>query len=272
MEELQTFGQKAITMLMEFAPKLALAIIVWIVGFKIIKYLVSILKKMLEKANFDNEIKPFLTSLADISLKVLLLFSIAGIIGIETASFVAVLAAAGFAVGLALQGSLGNFAAGIVILIFRPYKIGDWVSIQDKFGKVEEIQIFNTMIVTPGMKTLIIPNGQVIEDVVTNYSAKDKIRLELVVSMPYEESFSKIRDIILEVLQGIPEVLPDDNPEIGILAFDSHNIQVAVRPFIHPDNYWEATFEVYRKIKSAFSEHKIKMAYSEGVELGPIGE
>ena len=271
MEELQTYSQKAIDMLIDFAPKIALALLVWIVGFRIIKYLVSILKRMLDKADLDKGIQPFLISLADIALKVLLIFSIAGIIGIETASFVAVLAATGFAIGLALQGSLSNFAAGIVILIFRPYKIGDWVSIQDKFGKVEEIQIFNTLIVTPGHKTLIIPNGQIIEDAVTNYSSKKKIRLELVVSMPYEESYPKVRQIILDVLKEVPEVLHEENPEIGILAFDSHNIQIAVRPFIHPDNYWEATFEVYGKIKETFSHHNIKMAYSEGVELGPIG-
>jgi small conductance mechanosensitive channel len=162
------------------------------IGFKIVNKLASIVGKALTKAGISENIQPFLTSILGISLKVLIIFSVAGIIGIETASFVAVLAAAGFAVGLALQGSLSNFAAGIIILIFKPYKVNDWIEVQDKFGKVEEIQIFNTTIVTPGRKTLIIPNGQVVESIVTNYSKKGHIRMELQVTMPYEESYPKV--------------------------------------------------------------------------------
>lgn len=272
MQEVNGWITKLTDMVLQYAPKLALAIIVLIVGIKVINKLAGLARLAMEKAGLSHTITPFLGSIVGISLKVLLCFSIAGMVGIETASFVAVLAAAGFAVGFALQGSLSNFAAGIIILMFRPYKAGDWIEVNDKFGKVEEIQIFNTLIVTPGRKTLIIPNGQVVESIVTNFSLKGFIRVELNVTMPYAESFPKVKEIIIEVLRDIPHVLEDPEPEIGIETFDSHNIVLAVRPYTHPDNYWEVTFAAHERIKAAFNHHDIQVAYSEGVEMGNIGD
>ena len=272
MNELTSYLEKIINMALEFAPSLALAALVLLGGFWAINRITLLLKSGLENAKFSPDLTPFLVSISQIGLKVLLLFSIAGIVGIETASFVAVLAAAGFAVGLALQGSLGNFAAGIIILIFRPYKIGDWIEVQEKFGKVEEIQIFNTLIVTPGSKMLIIPNGQIIDNIVTNFSSKGYIRLELKIIMPYEESFPRIKNMILKELHNLPLVLKSPSPEVGILEFDSHSIIVAARPYVKPNDYWQVTFEAHQAIKAAFSNNDVKMAYSEGVELGKIGD
>ncbi|HFC29444.1 MAG TPA: mechanosensitive ion channel [Oceanospirillales bacterium] len=271
MEEAQNYTSRAIDLIMEYGPNLVLAIVVLMIGFWVVKRLSAIIEKSLRAAKLGDEITPFLISLTNIGLKVLLLFSVAGIVGIETSSFVALLAAAGFAIGMALQGSLGNFAAGVIILIFKPYKVGDWVEIQEKFGKIEEIQIFNTIVSTPGNKTHIVPNGQVIDGIITNLSNKEYIRLELKVSMPYEESYPKVKQIITRVLESVPNVIKTPVPEIGIVDYDSHNIVLAVRPYIKPDNYWEVTFEAYEKIKAAFHENNIKVAYSEGVELGPIG-
>lgn len=269
--QINSYLSQLTQMLIDFAPKLALAILVVVIGVKIINKLAAAVAKGMAKAGVSENILPFISSLVGISLKVLLLFSVAGIIGVETSSFIAVLAAAGFAVGLALQGSLSNFAAGIIVLIFRPYKVGDWIEVQEKFGKVEEIQIFNTIIVTPGLKTLIIPNGQIVEGIVTNFSTKGCIRLELNVTMPYEESFPKVAQIIMDVLKTTPKVLQDPEPEVGIEVYDSHNIVVSVRPYVKPDDYWEVTFDAYRRIKKAFHENSIKVAYSEGVEIGEIG-
>ena len=271
MEQLSTYSEMLIDFAVLYVPKLLTAIAVLIIGFWLVKRIGRFLQLSLDKANFGKDISPFLVSIADVGLKILILLVAAGIVGIETASLVAVLAAASFAVGLALQGSLGNFAAGIIILVFKPYKIGDWIEVKEKFGKVDSIQIFNTIIITPGRKTLIVPNGQVIEDVVTNFSAKGFIRMELNVTMPYAESFPKTKAIILDVLKDIPQVMSDPAPEIGIETYDSHSIVLAVRPYALPDDYWEVTFIVYEKIKAAFNANDIKVAYSEGVELGPIG-
>ena len=271
MEEAQNYSSKAMELAMEYGPNLVMAIVVLMIGFWVIKKLSVIVEKSLKAAKLGEEITPFLISLINIALKVLLIFSVAGIVGIETSSFVALLAAAGFAIGMALQGSLGNFAAGVIILLFKPYKVNDWVEIQGKFGKVEEIQIFNTIVSTPGNKTHIVPNGEVINGIITNLSNKEYIRLELSVTMPYEESYPKVKQIIIDVLKDVPNIIQDPIPEIGIVNYDSHNIVLAVRPYIKPDHYWDVTFAAYEKIKAAFYKNNIKVAYSEGVELGPIG-
>jgi small conductance mechanosensitive channel len=271
MKQLEIFLNKASELAAEFIPKMAGAIFVIIIGFWLVRRIANIAQKTLAKSSFSPEISSFLVSLINLGLKVLILLSAAGIVGFETTSIVAVLAAAGFAVGLALQGSLSNFSAGILILVFRPYKVGDWIGVEDFFGKVEEIQIFNTIIVTPGQKTLYIPNGQVIDNVLTNYSAKGHIRLELNITMPYAESFPKVKNIIVNALAKIPEVLEEPQPEIGIETFDSHSVVIAVRPFVKPDDFWEITFKTHQVLKEAFSTNKIQVAYSEGVEMGNIG-
>ena len=263
----------AVTMFIEYAPKVLAAAVIMLVGVRIINKIVSLSVAGMARRGIGEDLAPFLGSIVGILLKILLFFTVAGVLGIDVASFVAVLAAAGFAIGLALQGSLSNFAAGIIIVLFRPYRIGDWVQIPDDyFGRVTEIQIFNTILKTPGMKTLIVPNGNVISGVVTNYSIQGHIRLELNLLMAYEESFPRLRQIILDCLKGLDVILNDPAPQVGIESYDTHNIVVAVRPFVKPDDYWEATFAVNERIKAAMSAHGIKMAYSEGVELGRIGE
>lgn len=271
MENMQKYLDQAVAMAMDFVPKLIGAIIVLWIGFWIANRLSILIRKSLERSNFSLEISSFIVSLASVGMKLLVLLSAAGIIGFDTSSLVAVIAAASFAVGMALQGGLGNLASGILILVFKPYKVNDWIDVQDKFGKVEEIQIFNTIMVTPGLKTLIIPNGQITDNIVTNYSRKNFIRMELNVTMPYEESYPRVEKIIMEVLKDTPGVLATPEPEVGIETYDSHNMLIAVRPYVIPDNFWDVTFETHRRIKAAFSEHDVKVAYSEGVELGPIG-
>ena len=156
-------------------------------------------------------------------------------------------------------------------MVFKPYKIGDIVELHGKFGKVEDIHIFNTILLTPGLKTQIIPNGKVIDDTITNFSLKGAIRIEMNVTMPYDESFPRVRKVLLEAMNSVPLVLKNPVPEVGIERFDSHNILVAVRPFVKPDDYWEGTFEVLQAVKAAFHNSDIKVAYSDGVELGAIG-
>lgn len=272
MEELKIFFESAKVWALGIAPDLIKAIVSLIVGFWLVKKVGKIIQLSLEKAKVSPEIGSFLSSLLDNGLKIVVVLVAAGFLGFQMSSLVAVLAAAGFAVGLALQGFLGNFASGITLVLFKPYKVGDWVEVSDKFGKVESIQIFSTTIITPGEKTLIIPNGQVTDGIITNFSTRGQIRLELQVTMPYAESFPKIKSIILEALKEVPYIMQNMETQIGIEQYDSHNIVVAVRPFINPDDYWEATFDAYSQIKQAFHQHNIQVAYSEGIELGTIGD
>ncbi|GAB5555476.1 MAG: mechanosensitive ion channel [Saprospiraceae bacterium] len=269
--DIQKYSDIFIDNVVFYGPKLIVAFLVLWIGFKLINRLTKFMANNLGNLGFNETLISFGKSMLGIVMKALLLIFLAGYLGVDLTVFVTVLATAGLAVGLALQGSLSNFAAGIIILIFKPYRVGEWIEVEEKFGKVEEIQIFNTLIVTPGSKTLIIPNGAVIEGIVTNYSKKGYIRLELNVTMPYEESFPKVRQIISDAIASVDKVIKDMEPEIGIETYDSHNIVLAVRPFAKPDDYWEVTFEVYENIKRAFSENNIKVAYSEGVEIGKIG-
>ncbi len=272
MDKVYGYLEQLIDAVVLFMPKLIGAIAVLLIGFWVVGKVRKPVEMALEKLSFDGAFISFVTSLLEAGLKAVVILLAAGMVGFEFAGLVGIIAGAAFAIGLALQGSLSNFAAGVIILLFKPYQLGDWIEVQDKFGKVEEIQIFNTIISTPGRKTLIIPNGQVIDGIVTNFSRKGAIRLELSVTMPYAESFPKVEKIIGDVLASMPKVLDDPAPEIGIESYDSHNLIVAVRPYVEPDDYWEATFEAHRKIKAAFSEHKIQVAYSEGIELGSIGD
>lgn len=270
-EKINQYLGEAMDFMVAFAPMIILALFTLWIGFWIVKKLLHVIEISLEKSGLSLEIRRFFQSFAGAILKFAVVLFAASFLGFEMTSILGLLAAASFAVAFALQGSLANFASGLLIMVFRPYKIGDMVEINGKFGKVEDIQIFSTELSTPGLKTLIIPNGKISEDTITNYSTKGTTRLELQISMPYEESFPKVKEVILSTLKDIPVVLQDPAPEVGIENFDSHNIILTVRPYIRPDDYWEGTFESNRLLKAAFSRNNIQVAYSEGIELGKIG-
>lgn len=263
--------QMGIDAAVTFVPKIALAVLTLVFGFWLVKKLSKIATNSLKSSSLSPEITSFLISMFDLVLKLAVILFAAGFIGFDISAIIGLLAAAGFAVGLALQGGLANFASGIVILVFKPYRVGDWIQIDDKFGKVEEIQIFNTLLGTPGYKTLIIPNGQITENVVTNFSQKGQIRLELEVAMPYAESFPKVKAVLEEVMDKNQYVIKEPKPLVGIETYDTHSILLGVKPFVKPEDYWDATYEINAQIKAALNENKIQMAYSEGVELGNIG-
>jgi len=253
-----------------FVPKLVLALLVIFIGLFIAKRLSSVISLGLEKASLDREITEFLSSIFEIGLKLIVFLFAASILGVKMTALFGLLAAAGFAIGLALQGFLGNFASGLTILFFKPYRIGDWVEVAENFGKVKTIGIFNTILDTPNDKVRVIPNGQVTDNIITNFSANDKMRLEIEVCMGYGESFAKVKEIINTAISESPYTLDSPQAIVGIEKHDTHFLVIAVRPYIKPDDYWLATYDVNERIKSAFGQHQIEMPYSEGVEMGKI--
>ena len=255
----------------EFLPKVLLAVIGLIIGLKVITRLVRLIEKAFARSGMGDDIRPFLISLINIALKILLIFVIAGTVGIETTSIVALLGAAAFAVGIALQGSLENFAAGILVLLYKPYRVGDLIEVQDQMGYVHQIQIFNTIITTLDNKTVIIPNSMANSDIITNYSEKGFLRVDLSVSMPYEEDFERVQEILMAALHELPNVLEEPAPQVGIKEFDSHSITLAVWPYAKTEDYWDVYFAANKAIKKALSKAGVKVAYSEGIELGKIG-
>jgi len=272
LNKVEEYSNLAIDSIVKYLPSIIGAVLILWIGFKIIGKVMNLITKLLDKSGLSDTIRPFILSMVSILLKVAVVLAAAGIAGVNLAIFGTIIGASVLAIGLSLQGSLGNLASGLLVLSIKPYKVNDWIEINEKFGKVTEIGIFHTTVVTPGNKTLIIPNSLATSDVITNHSERGVIRLEIDVTMPYAESFPKVKTIIEKAIATIPNILETPQPEIGIEGYDSHSVQVAVRPYVEPDNYWEVTFACYENIKKAFSDHNIQVAYSEGVELGSIGE
>ncbi len=271
-KKLHQYFDIAVDQAIYIMPRLLLAFLILWVGFKLIKRLGGLIEKGQAKLRIADTLRPFINSVIKGVLKIFLFMMVANIVGADITGLIALFATAGFAIGLALQGSLGNFASGVLILSLQPYKTGDWVLVEEKFGKVEEIGIFNTHIITPGQKLLIIPNSKITDTIITNYSDKGIVRLELEVLIPYDESYPKVEKIIKDTLKEIPILLKSPETEIGIINFNSHVVEISIRPYVLPDDFWQATYTFNAAIKKALHENNVKMAYAEGVEMGNIGE
>ena len=260
-EQLEQYTQRAIELTMEYAPKFVLALIVLVAGMWVINRMVSILGNLLDKRNIDKSLQPFLKSLVSMGLKVMLLISVASMVGIETTSFVAVIGAAGLAVGLALQGTLANFAGGVLILIFKPYKVGDLIEAQGHLGVVEEIQIFVTILSTPESKTVIIPNGAISNGNITNYTTKGMIRVDLVMGIAYEASIKQAKEVLMKVMTDHPKVMKDPAPFVGVVELGDSSVNLAVRPHCDPAHYWDVYFDIYEAGKEALDAADITIPF-----------
>jgi len=217
--DFQAYTDDAIALVMQYAPRLLLAIVVLIVGLWIINRFVKLLGNLMNTRHVDASLQPFLKSLIGIGLKAMLFISVASMIGIETTSFVALIGAAGLAVGFALQGTLANFAGGVLILIFKPYQVGDLIEAQGHVGWVQEIQIFVTIIKTPDTRTVIIPNGVLSNGDITNNSKLGKMRVDLVMGISYDSNIKQAREVLMNVMKNHPKVMQDPAPFVGALRY-----------------------------------------------------
>ncbi len=272
LEKANDYFHLAIDSLVTHAPSVIIGVILLWVGMKVINRFLNWMDDFFDRRNVDQDLQPFLLSMMSAIMKILLILVCVDIMGIPTGNFVAILAAASFAVGMALQGSLANFAAGVMILLFKPYKKGDVVELDGQVGTVKEIQIFNTILTGLDQKRFIVPNGTAMGGTITNLSAEEFLRVDLQVNIPYSEDFSQVESIILNALQNTTHVLKAPAPYVGIESYDSHYLIVAVRPHTTVDTYWDVYFEANRNVKRALSENGIKVAYTEGMELGEIGK
>ncbi len=240
-----------------YSAKLGLAIFVFVIGLWVTNLITKMVSKLMFQRRLDESLQSFLTSLLNVSLKVLLLVSVAGIIGIQTTSFVAVIGAAGLAVGLALQGSLSNFAGGVLILVFKPIKVGDVIEAAGQFGEVKEIQIFNTILLSPENKTVILANSSVSNGTIINYSRHGNLRVDLTMAVSPEANIAKAKHVALMSLKNHPFVLKDPAPTVNVLKIVDGAVTLAIRPFVEPAHYWDVYFDSLEKIKNAFDEAEI---------------
>ncbi len=248
-------------LIMDYSVKIAFALVTLIVGLWLIGKVVKFTRSSMVKAKVDETLVPFLGSLISWTLKVLLFISIASMLGVATTSFIAVLGAAGLAVGLALQGSLSNFAGGVLVLIFKPYKVGDLIEAQGYIGSVKEVQIFNTILVTPQNERVIIPNNKMSNDSLINYTAEGRRRIDLVIGISYDSDIDKAKGVLLEVMKNDPKVLSEPAPYVGVDALADSSVNLAVRPWCNVADYWDVYFGVMENSKKALDANGITIPF-----------
>ena len=251
----------AIDFVMTYGPGFALAIITLVVGMWIINRLVGVLGRTLESQNVEITLARFLRSLASVGLKVLLLISVAGMVGIETTSFIAVLGAAGLAVGLALQGSLANFAGGVLVLLFRPFRVGQVINAQGELGTVHEIGILNTVLKTFDNKTVIIPNGILANGTITNMSVEDTRRVDWVFGVGYDDDITQVRDILQGLLDAETRIKDDPGTTVALNEFGNSSVNFVVRAWVDAGDLWPVFWDMNEKVKLAFDEAGISIPY-----------
>ena len=237
------------------------ALLTIIIGIWIAKLLAKTLGKVLKKKNVDETLTRFLISLVRIGLIAFILISAASQIGIETASFVAVIGAAGLAIGFALQGSLSTLAAGVMLIIFKPIKVGDFIEGGGGSGSVESVGIFVTTLLTPDNKVIYIPNSTLTGGNITNYSAKDTRRVDMVFGIGYEDDIDKAKNVIKSVLENDSRILKDPASQIVLSELGDSSVNFNVRPWVNKADYWGVYFDVHEKIKKKFDEEKISIPF-----------
>lgn len=237
------------------------AVIVFVVGRFLISMLKRLTSRLLDKRNVDVSIKTFVKSLVNILLTILLIISVVGALGVETTSFAALLASAGVAIGMALSGNLQNFAGGLVILLFKPYKVGDWIESQGVAGTVKEIQIFHTILTTADNKLIFIPNGALSSGVVVNYSNQKTRRVEWIVGVDYGEDYAKVEQVVREILAADKRILSDPAPFVALHALDASSVNVVARVWVDSPNYWDVYFDINQAIYKTFNEKGIDFPF-----------
>jgi small conductance mechanosensitive channel len=244
---------------------LAINIVTAIVIFYLGKWVTNLLTKgvqtLMQKQEVDKTLETFVGNLVRTVLMVFVVIAAIGAVGVQTTSLIAVLGAAGLAVGLALQGSLSNFASGVLIVLFRPYKVGDWVEAAGISGSVVEVQILTTILKTGDNKQVIVPNSQIMGSIITNYSANDTRRVDLVIGVSYDDDLDKTRETLEELVAADDRILEDPAPTIAVSALADSSVNFVVRPWVKTENYWGVTFDLTEAIKKRFDKEGISFPF-----------
>lgn len=233
------------------------AIIIYIVGRFIIKQVGRLLARILEKRKLEISVQTFLRSLVSILLNLILAFAIVSRLGVETTSFAALLASAGVAIGMALSGNLSNFAGGLIILVFKPFKVGDYIEGQNANGTVREIQIFHTILTTVDNKVIYVPNGALSSNAITNYSKQETRRAEWVFGVEYGEDFEKVKAVLQRIIDADPRILKDPAPMIALEALSASSVDIKVRAWTKTADYWDVYFDMNKIVYDTFNKEGI---------------
>jgi small conductance mechanosensitive channel len=252
---------KGVDLGIDLGIKVATALTIFLVGKFIVRLVVSGISKVMQKQAIDKTLETFICNLVKTVLMVVVVIAAIGAIGVETTSFIAIFGAAGLAVGLALQGSLSNFASGVLIVLFRPYQVGDWIEAAGISGSVEQVQILTTILKTGDNKQIIVPNSQIMDSIITNYSANDTRRIDMVVGVSYGDDIDKVRKTLEELLAAEDRILPDPAPTIAVSALADSSVNFVVRPWVNTSDYWGVMFDMTEAIKKRFDKEGISFPF-----------
>ncbi|WP_282875069.1 mechanosensitive ion channel family protein [Pseudomonas peli] len=263
-EQLVKVSEAWLPVVLEYSGKLTLALITMLIGWRLISKLINSVGRLLNLRQVDRALSSFICSLVGIVLKVLLLVSVASMVGVETTSFIAVIGAAGLAIGLALQGSLANFAGGVLIMFFRPFRAGDWIEAQGVSGSVDSIQIFHTTLKTADNKVVIVPNGSLSNGHITNYSRESTRRVDINLGIDYSSDIKQAREVLLDIAKD-PRVRQDPAPVVFVTGLGDSAINLSLRIWVATPDFWPVTFAFTEQAKERLSEAGIGIPFPQRV-------
>lgn len=260
--DFQDFIDQFTDLIVLYAPRVLGAIAVLIIGLWVVKLIGSAFVRLLDKKNVDPTLKPFLKGLVGAMLKVMLVISVLGMLGIEMTSFIAVLGAIGLAVGLALSGTLQNFAGGVIILIIKPYKVGDFIEAGSYSGTVSQVQIFYTILKTPDNKTVILPNGEMSKNALINYSMEPKRRVDLTFGIGYGDQVHKARSVLNQIIESDERIIEDpDPPFIAVKELADSSVNLIVKLWVNLDDYWGVYHDMQERVYDAFNTEGLNIPF-----------
>ena len=237
------------------------AVVIFIVGRFIIKLINRLVASILQRRHIETSVQTFLSSLVNIILTILLIITVIGALGVNTTSFAALIASAGVAIGMALSGNLQNFAGGLIILLFKPYRVGDFIDVCGVQGTVSAVQIFHTILLTPDNKAVYLPNGSTSSSTITNYSHENKRRIEWTFGIDYGEDVSRARAAILSVITADTRILTDPAPFVAVGGLSDSSVDIIVRVWVPTEEYWNVHFDMHQRVYETFNEQKINFPY-----------
>jgi small conductance mechanosensitive channel len=248
-------------LVIEYGSKILAALLIFLVGKWIAGKITRIMVKVMDNRNIDITLTKFLEGIVYYALFITVIIAAAGQLGIKTTSFLAILGAASLAVGLALKDSLANFSSGVMLILFRPFKVGDWVTIGGETGEVKQIHVFNTLLTTGDNQKKIIPNGSISNATITNITANPTRRIDLVIGISYDDDIRKAKETLEEILKTESRILPTPAPRIAVSELAESSVNIVVRPWVTTENYWDVYFALTEKIKLTFDERGISFPY-----------
>ncbi|WP_304640599.1 mechanosensitive ion channel family protein [Pseudomonas sp.] len=261
MLQLEELQQAWLPLVMQYGGQVLLAIVTLLVGWWVIGRLTAAVLGVLQRRNIDPTLHGFLGALVGIGLRVLLLVSVAGMIGVETTSFIALIGAAGLAIGLALQGSLANFAGGMLIIMLRPFKVGEYIEAQGMGGTVDSIQIFHTILKTPDNKTVVIPNGSLSNGNIINYSRQPTRRVDLNIGIDYGDDVKQAREILLRLARADERVFTDPEPVVWLVSLGDSSVNLSLRMWTKTSDYWGVFWDIQELAKETFDREGITIPF-----------